>query len=106
MPQKRKYENDAARQAAYRCRQAKARKQELVDPRLPSLPALSNLPGTVRWNAVIRRCTDLLALIRDESASYYDDRCETWQEGDRGEIHTERVETLTQLVDDLEDLSF
>lgn len=106
MPQKRKYENDGARQAAYRCRQAKARLQEMADPRLPSLPAISNLPGTVRWNTVIRRCTDLLALIRDESASYYDDRSESWQEGERGDAHAERVEALSEIVDGLEDLSF
>lgn len=106
MPQKRRYESDGARQAAYRCRQAQARKQEMADPRLPSLPALSNMPSTVRWNTVIRRCTDLLALIRNETASYYEDRSETWQEGDRGEAHAERVETLTEIVDGLEDLSF
>jgi hypothetical protein len=106
VPQKRKYENDAARQAAYRCRLAQARTQELADPRLPSLPAVANLPSTVRWNAVIRRCTDLLALIRNESASYYEDRSETWQEGDRGEAHAERVEALTEIVDDLEQISF
>ena len=106
MPQKRKYENDGARQAAYRCRQARAREQELADPRLPSLPAINSLPGTVRWNTVIRRCTDLLALIRDESASYYDDRSEAWQEGDRGEAHAERVEALTEIVDGLEQISF
>ena len=68
--------------------------------------ALSNFPGTVRWNAVIRRCSDLLALIRDESASYYDDRSEAWQEGERGEAHTERVEALTEIVDALEQISF
>jgi hypothetical protein len=106
MPQKRKYQTDSARQAAYRSRCAKARKQELADPRLPSLPAVSSMPGTVRWNTVIRRCTDLLALIRDETASYYEDRSEAWQEGDRGEAHAERVEALTGLVDGLEDLSF
>jgi len=106
MPQKRKYENDGARQAAYRCRQAKARLQEMADPRLPSLPAISNFPGTVRWNAVIRRCTDLLALICNEAASYYDDRSEAWQEGDRGEAHAERVEALTQIVNGLEQILF
>lgn len=106
MPQKRKYENDGARQAAYRCRQAKAREQELAEPRLPSLPAMDSLPGTVRWNAVIRRCADLLALIRNESASYYDDRTEAWQEVDRGQAHAERVEALTEIVDGLELISF
>ena len=55
---------------------------------------------------MIRRCTELLALIRDETASYFEDRSEAWQEGDRGEAHAERVETLTELVDSLEDLSF
>ena len=55
---------------------------------------------------MIRRCTDLLALIRDESASYYDDRSEAWQEGDRGEVHAERVEALTEIVDGLEQISF
>lgn len=106
MPQKRKYENDGARQAAYRRRQAETRLQELADPRLPSLPAIDSLPATVRWNAVIRRCTDLLTLIRDESASYHDDRSESWQEGDRGQAHAERVEALTEIVDGLELISF
>ncbi len=106
MPQKRKYENDGARQAAYRHRKAEARKQELADPRLPSLPALSNMPSTVRWNTGIRQCCVLLALIRDEAAAFYDDRSETWQEGGRGEIHAERVETLTGFIEGLQDLSF
>lgn len=106
MPQERKYPTNSAHQAAYRRRQARKRKQELADPRLPSLPAVSSMPGTVRWNTVIRRCIDLLALIRDEMASYFEDRSEAWQEGDRGEAHAERVETLTELVDGLEELSF
>jgi hypothetical protein len=106
MPQKRKYENNGARQAAYRRRQAAARLQERADPRLPSLPAISSIPARVRWNAVIRRCADLLALIRDESASYYDDRSEAWQEGERGEAHTEQVEALTEIVDGLQLISF
>lgn len=106
MPQKRKYQSDSARQAAYRSRKAEDRKQALADPRLPSLPVLSTMPGTVRWNTVIRRCTDLLALVRDETASYYEDRSEAWQEGDRGAAHAERVESLTELVDGLEELSF
>ena len=106
MPQQRKYQTNSARQAAYRCRQVKSRKQELTDPRLPSLPAISSIPGRVRWNTVIRRCTDLLALVRDEATSYYEDRSEAWQEGDRGEAHAEKVERLTELVETLEDMSF
>jgi hypothetical protein len=106
MPQKRKYQNDGARQAAYRRRQAQARLQERAEPRLPSLPAISSIPARVRWNAGIRRCADLLALIRDETASYYDDRSDAWQEGDRGEAHAEQVEALTEVVESLGLISF
>lgn len=104
MPQQRKHKSNSARQAAYRTRQAIARKKQLAERGLPSLPTLASLPGNARWNAAIRRSVDMLTLVRDEMADYFDERSEAWQEGDRGVIHQERGETLDEWLSALDDL--
>ena len=103
MPE-RKHETNGARQAAYRGRQAAERRQELTDRGLPSFPPLSSMPGTARWNAAIQRCVALLTLVCDEMTAYYDDRSEVWQDSDRGEIHQERIDALSDVLASLEEI--
>jgi hypothetical protein len=104
MFQKRKYHTDAERQAAYRCRQAHARTEELAVSGLPPLPTIATIPGTVRWNGALRWCIALLTLVRDEMAAYYEQRSEAWQEDDRGAAHQQRIETIEAAIDALEAL--
>ncbi len=102
MPQTRKYASGKDRQAAYRARLAAARRQELTDRGLPPLPPLATMPGRARWNAALRRSVELLAMVRDEMADYFDDRSERWQESERGDDHRERMDALDALITDLE----
>jgi hypothetical protein len=104
MPQKRKHQSDSARQAAYRARVESARKAELAERGLPPLPRLPSLPGSARWKAALGRAVQLLNLVHDEMAGYYEDRSEVWQESDRGTAHQERVEILEELLTTLEEL--
>ena len=106
MPQQRKYQTDAERQAAYRCRQVQARRNELADLDLPPLPTIAAMPGTARWKGALRWCVALLTLVRDEMSNYYDQRSESWQEGDGGAAHQERIEALETVLDALEQLWF
>jgi hypothetical protein len=106
MPQERRYQTGSERQAAYRSRQAQARRNELADLGLPPLPTISTMPGTARWKGALRWCVALLTLVRDEMSSYYDQRSESWQEGDCGAVHQERIEALEVVLDALEQLSF
>ena len=100
----RKHPDNAARQAAYRARQANVRKAERQERGLPALPALPSLPGTARWRAAFGHAGQLLALIHEEMGAYFDDRSEAWQESDRGVDHQERMQALEELQSALEEL--
>jgi len=104
MPQKRKHATNSARQAAYRTRLQEARKQELAERGLPTLPPLSSMPGTTRWTGAIRRAEALLVLVHDEMQGYFDDRSEAWQESERGQLHQERIEALSEVLSALDAL--
>jgi hypothetical protein len=104
MPQPRKHASAAARQAAYRTRQEEARRAALGAKGLPLLPAIATLPGWARWNASFMTAQALLTATLSEMQDYFDDRSETWQEGDRGEDYQERlalVEAALEAVGEL-----
>jgi len=101
MPQPRKYESHKQRQAAYRARRETQRLKEVADRGLPALPVVPTLPGRARWNAAIGRALDLLTMVQTEMSAYFDERTETWQESDRGEAFTERMEALEAICSDL-----
>jgi hypothetical protein len=105
MPQARKYATRAEQQVAYRQRCDKARKAEMAAKGLPSLPAISTLPGWPRWNASLKAANELLTRTLDEMQEYFDDRSELWQESERGEEHQERIASLETLLDALSDLT-
>ena len=105
MPQVRRYSSSAARQAAYRARCQQARAQQLKQKGLPALPAIPTMPGRPRWRAVVQSAQIALREACDQMADYYDERSETWQEGDPGQEFTERQEAFDELVSMLEDFS-
>jgi hypothetical protein len=105
MPQQRKHESQAARQAAYRARMQIARRLQLDERGLPALPVIATMPGTIRWNAVFRHTEQMLRTAQAEMTDYFDDRSEAWQEGDRGAEHQERLAALEAAVEALAELS-
>lgn len=102
MPQPRHHPSHAARQAAYRARCRQARQKEMAARGLPRLPAVPTLPGTARWSAAVSQALTLLETVRTEMEDYHADRSETWQESERGEAFTDRVQTLDDLLCELE----
>jgi hypothetical protein len=104
MPQERKHQSAAHRQAAYRTRLEQARASQLRQCGLPALPAISTIPGTIRWNAMFSHVKQMLSTAQAEMADYYDDRSEVWQESDRGAEHLDRLTTVEALVEALAEL--
>ena len=104
MPQPKKHDTPAARQAAYRKRCEQARRIELVSRGIPPLPAIPTLPGWSRWNASLRMAQDLTERTLVEMEQYFDDRSETWQECDRGEEHQRGIDLVQAVLDSMSDL--
>ncbi len=105
MPQQRIHSTTADRQRAYRQRQAAARNAERTEKGLPATPAIPTLPGERRWAASITQARALIEQTRDEMHAYHDDRTEEWQESEKGESLTERIEALDALLDDLDTIT-
>ena len=104
MPQPRKYANRAAQQAAYRARQENALQVTLALKGLPSLPVIATRPGWARWNASFRSAHEMIADTLGEMQDYFDDRSQSWQDGERGEEHQEKIASVEAVVDALSDL--
>jgi hypothetical protein len=104
MPQPRKHASPAERQAAFRARREQARQVELAAKGLPSLPAISSIPGWSRWNASFRAAQELIACNLSEMQDYFDDRSDTWQESERGEDHRERIASAEAVLEALGEL--
>ena len=95
---------NAVRQAAWRRRQAQAMTQAMAAKGLPQLPPIATLPGTARWSAQRDLVLATLEAMHEEMQDYFDDRTEVWQEGQRGQAMTQRIEALADLVAAVEEL--
>jgi hypothetical protein len=104
MPQPPKYASHAARQAAYRQRCRQARANEQAQRGLPALPSVPTLPGTARWQAAVSSARLLLETVQAEMQAYFEERSEAWQEGERGQQFTERLEALEAGLSSLEEM--
>ena len=104
MPQPKKHASRAARQTAYRLRCQEARAQEQKQQGLPALPTLPTLPGTARWRAAVGSAQLLLETTQAEMQAYFDERTETWQESERGQLFTERLQALETALSSLEEI--
>src|SRR5579872_7191704 len=102
MPQPKKHQTSAERQAAYRLRSARARTEQLSARSLPLLPAIPTMPGEARWTAALRQALWLIERTATEMQDYYDERSEHWQESERGWTFAERIETLQESLNSLE----
>lgn len=104
MPQQRQYPDNAAKQRAYRVRQAQARRTEQQAKGLPPAPPLPTLPSRARWQALLVHARLALETARDEMQAYYDERSEAWQQGERAATLAEQIDQLEVVLNDLEAL--
>ena len=104
MPQPRQHADHAARQRAYRARQAAARRAELQAKGLPPSPPIATMPSRARWQALLAQARLALETVRDEAQAYYEDRSDRWQEGDRAALLSDHLAALEHLLTDLDDL--
>lgn len=104
MPQSRQYADNAAKQRAYRARQAHARQEELRAKGLPPSAPLPTLPSRARWDGLVEQARQALELARDEMQTYYDDRSAAWQESERAAAFLEYLDHLQAVLDDLDGL--
>jgi len=106
MPQPKLHASAAARQDSYRKRRENARLIELAAKGLPPLPVISSLPGWPRWKASVEAARQLLNQTLAEMEEYFEDRSESWQEGERGDEHQERIASVEAVVDAMSELNF
>lgn len=104
MPQPRIHASPAARQAAYRARCQQAHREQMQARGLPTLPAIPTLPGTARWRAALAQAHHLLEAVCTEMQTYADARSEAWQQSERAEEFTLRLEALEDVRQAMEAL--
>ncbi len=90
----------AQKQQAYRDRL----KQRALG-NLPAAPIIANIPPERRWKALQDQARTALQTILDEMEAYRDERSETWHDSERGEAFQERLDTLTDIIESLDDLA-
>jgi len=101
MSQPRQYADNAAKQRAYRARQADACRREQAAKGLPAAPSLPTLPSQARWQALLARARCALETLRDELQAYHDARSETWQQSERATAFLEHIESVEQVLEAL-----
>ena len=57
-----------------------------------------------RWARLIGHAHELLTEVAGEMATYWDERSDAWQDSERGEAFTERLEALEAVLDQLGEL--
>lgn len=95
MPTPRKYATNADRQAAYRTRCTAISSTE---------KPLPPTPGYRRWAIMLSQVQGLLTAVTEEMTTYWEVRSTVWQDSERGEAFTERVEMLEALLDQVGEL--
>lgn len=95
----------AARQQRFRERQGQVRQAELAAKGLPALPVIPSMPGWPRWNAAFASAQELIAATLSEMQDYFEDRSDSWQEGERGEEYQEKIASAEAVLDALSDLT-
>jgi hypothetical protein len=101
MPQPRQHTDTAAKQRAYRDRQAQARAAEQQAKGLPAAPPIASMPSRARWQALLAHARGALETVQLEQQAYWDERSETWQESERGAVMAEELEQLGVVLDEL-----
>src|SRR5208337_4963936 len=98
MPAKRKYDTAGERQAAYRMRRRAAYHELLAAKGIPPMPKTPTMPGHRRWETMLQMASQLAQTAHSEMQDYFDLRSESWQESDKAEAFTERMDELADLI--------
>ncbi len=85
-------------------RQAQARHAEQQAKGLPPAPTLPTLPSRARWQALLTQARLALETVREEMLTYYEDRSEAWQQGERAATLAEQIDQLGGVLQELEAL--
>jgi hypothetical protein len=101
MPTPRQHTDNAAKQRAYRKRQATARTAELQAKGLPNTAPIPTMPSEARWTAATTHAYETLNTVLAERQAYYNERSEQWQESDKGDEFQRRIDALESIVSDL-----
>jgi hypothetical protein len=112
MPQIRRYPSGAERQRAYRQRHQQLPPESVIippgiipqQPSIPLAPAIGSMPAQARWGALIHQADSTLRIVHGEMESYFQDRSQSWQEDERGEVFQEKIQALEELIDGLQEL--
>ena len=95
--------SNAERQKAFRERVRRRLAAVDTPAPLPDKPKLSAMPANKRWSAMLDQAKAILTTRRDEMQEYFDDRSETWQEGDKGTAFQERLDAMESVLDELDE---
>ena len=105
MPPPRQHSTNAERQAAYRQRQAEARRQEQAAKGLPAAPSISTMPSMARWRALQSQARGNLQTMFEEMEAYRDERSEAWQDGEKGAAFQEMLDRVGEAFSTVEELT-
>lgn len=104
MPTPRRHDSRAAKQRAYRSRQASARLVERDAKGLPRCAPIPTMPSPARWSAIREEAAILLETLRREMETYYSERSEQWQESPKGEEMRETVQRIEAAQAEMADI--
>ena len=83
---------------AYRQRKEKARIEQIKAKGIPSPAAISSMPSSARWNALIHHAEDALRAVRDEMESYADEWSDNWKECDKADEFQDRLDQIEEAL--------
>ena len=98
MPQPRIHTSDAARQAAFRRRRDQTLTVLQQAKGLTPLPSIPTMPGWSRWRQVLGLAEQALREVHEQMNTYYDDRSQEWQESDKAQEFTDRMDAGEELL--------
>jgi len=70
----------------------------------PQKTKMSPQMAKKRWTDLLNQATAALTTRRDEMQEYFDERSESWQEGEKGAEFQERIDALDSILEELSDL--
>lgn len=75
-----------------------------MPPPDPPKNKLSPQTAKKRWTELLNQASAALTTRRDEMQEYFDERSESWQEGEKGAEFQERIDALDSILEELADL--
>jgi hypothetical protein len=60
------------------------------------------MPGTARWNAALTLAHRLVEEVSEQMQTYFDERSLAWQEGERAQEFTARLQAVEEAAEALD----